>query len=99
MNRKANVQENNHTLNNNKVIVAGASGYVGRATLAALTARHANQVQAFAGVRIPDKFEPMENVTTIAADMGDKAALTQTLRGFDSVFLVVPGHGAYSTWP
>lgn len=74
-----------------KVIVVGASGYVGKATLAALVSRHADSVQAVAGVRNPDKFS-MDNVTAVAADMGDKAALTETLKGYDSVYLVVPGH-------
>lgn len=92
LNRKAKVQENDLTPSTQKVIVVGASGYVGKATLAALTARHSNQVQVFAGVRNPEKFDAMEKVTTVAADMGDKAALTQTLKGFDSVYLVVPGH-------
>jgi uncharacterized protein YbjT (DUF2867 family) len=75
-----------------KVIVIGSSGYIGKATLAALTSRHADKVQAFAGVRNPDKFDTMDNVETVKADMGDKAALTETLKGFDSAFLVVPGH-------
>jgi uncharacterized protein YbjT (DUF2867 family) len=88
--RKARVNENASA--NKKVIVVGASGYVGKATLAALTSRHFDTVQTFAGVRSPEKFGTMEKVTTISTDMGDKAALTQTFRGFDSVFLVVPGH-------
>ena len=84
-----------NTATNNKVLVLGASGYVGKATLAALTSRHGNdKVQVFAGVRKPEKFTDMPNVTTIQADMGDKAALTKTLQdqAFDSVFVVVPGH-------
>jgi uncharacterized protein YbjT (DUF2867 family) len=74
-----------------KVIVIGSSGYIGKATLAALTSRHADKVQAFAGVRNPDKFGTMDKVETVKADMGDKATLTETLKGFDSAFLVVPG--------
>lgn len=85
--RVARVNEN--ASSKKKVIVVGASGYVGKATLAALTCRHSNTV--FAGVRNPEKFDTMEKVTTLAADMKDKARLTETLRGFDSVFLVVPG--------
>ena len=75
-----------------KVIVVGASGYVGKATLAALVSRHADTVEAVAGVRNPDKFSAMDKVTAVAADMGDKAKLTETLKGYDSVYLVVPGH-------
>ena len=76
----------------NNVIVIGSSGYIGKATLAALTSRHAGKVQAFAGVRNPDRFDTMDKVEAVQADMGDKAALAEALKGFDSAFLVVPGH-------
>jgi uncharacterized protein YbjT (DUF2867 family) len=74
-----------------RVIVVGASGYIGRATLGALASRHSDTVQAFAGVRRPDTFEKMENVETVTADMGDKAALAMTLKGYDAAYLVIPG--------
>ena len=77
--------------NRKRSIVVGASGYIGKATLAALTSRH-KSIQAYAGVRNPEKFEPMEDVEAIKADMGDKVELTRTLRGFDTAFLVIPGH-------
>jgi uncharacterized protein YbjT (DUF2867 family) len=79
-------------MSTSKVIVVGASGYIGKATLAALTSRHSKSVQTFAGVRSPDKFETMENVQAVKADMGDKDALTAALKGFDTAFLVIPGH-------
>ncbi len=79
-------------MSTNKVIIVGASGYIGKATLAALTSRHSETLQAHAGVRNPEKFGQMDKVETVEADMGDKDALTQALKGFDSVFLVVPGH-------
>jgi len=76
-----------------KVIILGASGYVGKATLASLTSRHGQQVkQVHAGVRNPEKFETMEGVTAVPADMNDKESLAQVLKGYDSVFLVTPGH-------
>ena len=76
-----------------KVIVVGASGNIGKATLAALTSRHAGKVATYAGVRNPSKFDAgMENVHVIQADMGDEYALTEVLKGYDRAFLVVPGH-------
>jgi uncharacterized protein YbjT (DUF2867 family) len=74
-----------------KIIVVGASGYIGKSTLAALVSRHAKGVSTTAGVRDPSKFE-MEGVTSVKADMGDKVALTKTLKGYDRAFLVIPGH-------
>ena len=47
-----------------KVIVVGASGYVGKVTLAALSARHGSTVEITAGVRDPAKFEQMEGVNS-----------------------------------
>ena len=85
-------QQNKNKMSNTKVIVVGASGYVGKATLAALTSRHADKVKTFAGVRNPDKFDTMDNVEVVKADMGDKTSLAKTMRGFDAAYLVVPGH-------
>jgi uncharacterized protein YbjT (DUF2867 family) len=34
----------------------------------------------------------MENVRAVKAGMGDKDALTTALKGFDTAFLVIPGH-------
>jgi uncharacterized protein YbjT (DUF2867 family) len=34
----------------------------------------------------------MDGVSVVAADMCDKAGLTAALQGFDSVYLVTPGH-------
>lgn len=77
-----------------KTIVVGASGYIGKATLASLVARHGSKVQIHAGVRNPTKFGEMDGVTVVKADMGDKAALVETFKAgsYDSVFLVIPGH-------
>jgi uncharacterized protein YbjT (DUF2867 family) len=79
-------------MSTNKVIIVGASGYIGKATLAALTSRHSETLQVYAGVRNPEKFGHMDKVKTVEADMGDKDRLTEALKGFESVFLVVPGH-------
>jgi uncharacterized protein YbjT (DUF2867 family) len=82
---------------NKKVIVVGASGYIGKATLAALVSRHGSTVDIYAGVRDPSKFGTMDGVTVVAADMGDKAGLATALEGFDSVYLVIPGHEQRTT--
>lgn len=77
-----------------KVLVLGASGYVGKATLASLVERHGSQVDIYAGVRDPTKFEAMNGVTVVKADMGDTDSLTQLLQqyNFERVFIVTPGH-------
>ena len=76
-----------------KVLVLGASGYVGKATLTNLVSRHGDKVQLFAGVRDPSKFESMSGVQVIKADMGaDQTSLVSTLRDFDCLYLVTPGH-------
>lgn len=75
-----------------KVIVVGASGFIGKATLASLVARHSSTVKVFAGVRNPSKFETMDGVTPVKADLNNKAELTALLKGFDRVFIVTPGH-------
>jgi len=81
-----------------KVIVVGASGFIGKATLSALVSRHGGNssssdgLEIYAGVRDTSKFGDMAGVTVINADMGDKTMLAKTLKGFDAVYLVVPGH-------
>lgn len=76
-----------------KIIVVGASGYIGKATLASLVYRHGHELEIHAGVRNPSKFGEMDGVTVTKADMGDKQALVETLKqGYSRVFLVIPGH-------
>ena len=76
-----------------KVIVVGASGYIGKAALQALASRHAGRLAAYAGVRDTSKFDAaIDGIKVVQANMGDKKALAQALRGYDRVFLVVPGH-------
>lgn len=74
-----------------KIIVVGASGYVGKATLASLVQRHGKDVEIYAGVRDPAKFGEMEGVKVVKADMGNKDELTETLQEFNRVYLVTPG--------
>lgn len=75
-----------------KVLVLGASGYVGKATLASLVQRHGPKVDVYAGVRNPSKFETMNGVNVVKADMGNQKELTTLLKDFDRVFIVTPGH-------
>jgi len=74
-----------------RAIVVGASGYVGKATLAALKSRHGSEVEVFAGTRDPTKWEAMPGVSATKTDMSDKETLVQTLKTFSRVFIVVPG--------
>ncbi len=72
-----------------QVLVLGASGSIGKATLTALVARHP-EVKAFAGVRDPSKFEPIEGVTAVKADMGNEAELANVLKDYQRIFIVTP---------
>ena len=76
-----------------KVLVLGASGYIGKATLSNFVSRHGKKVQVFAGVRDPAKFGTMEGVQVVKADMGgDKDSVAAILKDYDCVYLVTPGH-------
>jgi uncharacterized protein YbjT (DUF2867 family) len=91
-NFKTNKRNTNIIMSISKAIVVGASGSVGKATLAALISRHSSTVEVYAGVRNPNKFDTMDGVQVVQADMGEKDALTAVLKGFDTAFLVTPGH-------
>lgn len=75
-----------------RVIVVGASGFVGSATLKSLVDRHSSNVEIFAGVRDPTKFQDMPGVTPSKADLNNKAELVTLLKDFDRAFIVTPGH-------
>ena len=75
-----------------KVIVIGASGHVGQATLSSLVARHSSSVQKFAGVRIASKCKAIKGVSVVKADRNDKAKLALLFTTFDRVSIVTPGH-------
>ncbi len=72
-----------------RVLVLGASGYIGKATLASLATRHP-EVETYAGVRDPSKFEPIAGVTPVKADMGNEEELTTILKDYQRVFIVTP---------
>ena len=75
------------------VFVIGASGNIGAATVAALSAKYADQVEIRAGVRNPDKADKLKslaNVTIVQASMGDKENLTAVLKGVDVLYIVTP---------
>jgi len=73
-----------------KVIVVGASRHIGKATLSFLVSRHGGKVEIYAIVRNPENFESMDGVKAVKADMDNKEALTETLKEFDHVFLIIP---------
>lgn len=72
-----------------RVLVLGASGSIGKATLGSLTSRHP-EVETFAGVRDPSKFVPIEGVTPVKADMGNEAELATVLKDYQRVYIVTP---------
>lgn len=76
------------------VFVIGASGNVGAATLAALSTKYVDKVEIRAGVRNPanaEKLKGLQNVTLVAATMGDRENLPSLFSGVDALFIVTSG--------
>ena len=76
------------------VFVIGATGYVGTATLHALSAKYRDQVEIRAGVRNPDKADKLKGiagVSIVQAEMGSNDKLVQTLAGVNALYIVTPG--------
>ena len=73
------------------VLVAGASGNIGAATVSVLAEKYADKVEIRAGVRNPDKVPARPGVTVVKAVMGDKDQLKEPLKGVDVLFIVTPG--------
>ena len=77
-----------------QVLVIGASGMVGQATVKRLSSEFGDQVDVKAGVRNPQKASALNDlkaVTVVQAEMGDTSALKKTFQGVDSLFIVTPG--------
>jgi len=78
-----------------KIVVVGASGNVGSATVRRLSELYGSEIDIVAGVREPkklgDKFADLKGVRVEAADQGDKIGLQAALKGASAVFLVTPG--------
>ena len=75
------------------VLVIGASGNIGTATVAALAAKYADKVEIRAGVRNPDKADKLKaiaGVSVVQAIMGDRDNLKSALKGVDSLYIVTP---------
>ena len=84
----------NQTMGKPIVLVIGASGNIGVATVAALAAKYADKVEIRAGVRNPDKADKLKaiaGVSVVQAAMGDKENLKGALKGVDSLYIVTPG--------
>ena len=76
------------------VLVIGASGNIGVATVSSLAAKYADKVEIRAGVRNPDKADKLKaiaGVSVVQATMGDKDNLKSALKGVDSLYIVTPG--------
>jgi uncharacterized protein YbjT (DUF2867 family) len=75
------------------VLVIGASGNIGTATVAALSAKYADKVEIRAGVRNPDKADKLKaiaGVSVVQATMGDKDTLKSTLKEISALYIVTP---------
>jgi putative NADH-flavin reductase len=72
-----------------KIALIGASGYVGSALLKEALAR-GHQVTAL--VIKPDKLASHPNLTAVASDVLDEAALATQLQGHDAVISAFSGH-------
>ena len=73
------------------VLVTGASGNIGAATVSVLAEKYADKAEIRAGVRNPDKVPARPSVTVVKAVMGDKDQLKEPLKGVDVLFIVTPG--------
>lgn len=76
------------------VLVLGATGHIGKATVLTLKKHHVNVT---AGVRDPNSKEAQEFVNSgikvIQVDMGSaEDALAEKIKGFESVLINTPGH-------
>lgn len=75
------------------VLVIGASGNIGTATVAALSSNYADKVEIRAGVRNPDKADKLKaiaGVSVVQATMGDKDTLKSTLKEVSALYIVTP---------
>ena len=77
------------------VFVIGCSGFIGPATVKALSANFSDKVNILAGTRDPASekvatLKTLPGVTVVRADMNDKEALREQLRGVTSLFIVTP---------
>ena len=75
------------------VLVIGASGNIGAATVAALAAKYADKVEIRAGVRNPDKADKLKaiaGVSVVQATMGDKERLRSILKEVSILYIVTP---------
>ncbi|KAL4461484.1 hypothetical protein ABPG74_016108 [Tetrahymena malaccensis] len=79
-------------MSNQKILVLGATGYIGSATVKTLASLNANVT---AGVRDPTKVKELETAgaSVVKADMGQsQSELAQILKNYDHLYVVTPGH-------
>lgn len=76
------------------VFVIGSSGYVGQATINALSINYGRKFDIRAGVRRPEsvvKFKNLTGVTVVKAEMGQLEALMEIFKGVNALLIVTPG--------
>ena len=76
------------------VLVIGATGKIGAATVTALASKYADKLDIRAGVRNPekaDKLKGLAGVTVVQAEMGDNEKLVETFKGVDTLYINTPG--------
>ncbi|EAR98695.1 Trk system potassium uptake protein TrkA, amine-terminal domain protein (macronuclear) [Tetrahymena thermophila SB210] len=79
-------------MHSQKILVLGATGNIGSATVKTLASRKANVT---AGVRDPSKAKELQNsgAQVIKADMSqNQAELAKIISNYNAVYLVTPGH-------
>ncbi len=76
----------------NKILVTGATGNIGRGIIEVLKAKNANFV---AGI---NNREAIEGVETVNADFADKDSLEKAMQGITTLFMVLPNHTDMVKW-
>ncbi len=77
---------------NNKILITGATGNIGKEVIKLLKAKNANFV---AGTT---KGEDIEGVETVKANFSDNESLKKAMQGISTLFLLLPSHPEVISW-
>ncbi len=77
---------------NNKILITGATGNIGKEVVKLLKAKNANFV---AGTT---KGEDIEGVETVKANFSDNESLKKAMQGISTLFLLLPSHPEVISW-